>query len=194
MIGKVVIAVVALSCMVVLWLSVYPGLLADYVLIAAIFGFYVIPATAVLTVAILLVLSLKGQLKGFRFPWKHVFVVLSIMFATFLMLLFYVPRRLAFEISRNKFSQAVTAIENGELELPLSNLTVGMYHVDECMTDEFGAIYLRTHSRPDGFSPDQMHYGFAYKPNRSKTPYGAAHYQLHSLGEGWYWFRVSDDY
>ena len=40
-----------------------------------------------------------------------------------------------------------------------------------------------------------MSYGFAYRPNRQGSPFGAARYGVWRLsGSDWYWFRASDDW
>ena len=74
------------------------------------------------------------------------------------------------------------------------NQRLGIYLVDEYAADPRGGVYFRVYSGTDGIGPDQMSYGFAYKPNRKGTPFGAARHRLFRLGNDWYWFRASDDW
>jgi len=117
-----------------------------------------------------------------------------VLFGTCILLQFYVPRRMAFAVSRASFESIVPSARPSEYQGTLLNRRLGIYLVDEYAADSRGGVYFRVYRGSDGLGPDRISYGFAYKPNASGTPFGAAGCQLFRLGNDWYWFRASDDY
>lgn len=81
-----------------------------------------------------------------------------------------------------------------EFEGVALNRRLGAYEVDEYAADPRGGVFFRVHIGFDGISPDRMSYGFAFKPNRQGTPFGAARYRVYRLGGDWYWFHASNDW
>ena len=71
------------------------------------------------------------------------------------------------------------------------NRRVGIYRVDEWVTDPRGGVYFRTGTTADMI--DTISFGFAYKPNKTGTPFGAASYRYGRLTGGWYWWSASND-
>ena len=45
-----------------------------------------------------------------------------------------------------------------------------------------------------GNGPDTLSYGFAYKPNRRGSPFGAARYRVYRVFGDWSWFQASNDW
>jgi hypothetical protein len=191
---NVVIALTALACLVALAISIYPGILNDLLFIGILLSFLVVPVVGIVGVIVFLVLAHKGKLRGLRIPWKHVAVVFALLFGTYVLLKFYVPRRIAFAASRAAFEQMVPQATPSEYQGTPLNRRLGVYKVDEYAADARGGVYFRVYSGSDGIGPDRMSYGFAYKPNQEGTPFGAARYRLFWLGNDWYWFCASDDW
>ncbi len=192
--SNVIIALTALVCVVALAISVYPGVLNDLLFIGILFSILIVPLVGVVGLIVLLVLALKGKLRGLRIPWKRLAVVFALLFGTYVLLTFYVPRRIAFAASRTAFEQMVPQATPSEYHGTVLNRRLGVYKVDEYAADPRGGVYFRVHIGGDGIGPNRMSYGFAYKPNQNGTPFGAARYRLFRLGSDWYWFRASDDW
>jgi hypothetical protein len=118
-----------------------------------------------------------------------------IVVVTYLLLTFYVPRRIAFRAALDQFEamlpSAPAATENGARPL---NRRLGVYRVDQYAADPRGGVYFRTGAGQDGIGPDRMSFGFVHRPNPSGTPFGAARYLFRPLGGDWYWFQASDDW
>jgi hypothetical protein len=192
--SNVIIALTALACAVALVISVYPGVLNDLLFIGILLSVLVVPVVGIAGVTFLVVLARKGKLRGRRIPWTQVAVVFALLFGTYVLLKFYVPRRIAFAASRDAFEQMVPQATASEYQGTPFNRRLGVYKVDEYAADPRGGVYFRVYSGGDGIGPDRMSYGFAYKPNQKGTPFGAARYRLFRLGNDWYWFRASDDW
>lgn len=193
-IGNVALAVIVLSCLAVLAISVYPGVLNDFLFFAILLAFFVIPIVTIIGLVTLFVLARHGKLKGVTIPWKRVGVVVTILFGTFVLLQFYVPRRIAFSVSRSAFERLVSQAPESHYQGTPLNRRLGLYRVDEYAADPRGGVYFRVYRGTDGIGPDCMSYGFVYTPNAKGTPFGASQYELFGLGNDWYWFHVSDDW
>ena len=193
--GNVIITLTALACLVALSLGVYPGVLNDLLFVGFFASFLVVPTVGIVAAAVLFVLARRGKLRGLRIPWRRVSIVcVAMLFGTYVLLKFYVPRRIAFAASRAAFDELVPqATPSAAGGTPL-NRRVGIYTVDEYAADPRGGVYFRVHRGYDGLGPDVRSYGFVYQPNPSGTPFGAGGYRLFRLGGNWYWFRASDDW
>jgi hypothetical protein len=176
---------------ILLVMSLWPGYAGGCVILLA------LPLIALLGIAWLIVAaratsqSSKGT-KPLRV--RPVLVAPVAVCLTFGLLVFYIPRRVAFMAVQSRFDsylQSATASEYGGTNL---DRWLGIYHVDEYAADPRGGVYFRTGTGPDGIGPDTTSYGFAYRPNGQGTPFGAAHYLVRPLGRGWYWFQASDDW
>lgn len=118
----------------------------------------------------------------------------GVMFATLALLWFHVPQRVAFAFCQAELRGLVDDAPAGEFGGVELGRQVGPYHVDRYAADERGGVFFRTATGPDGISPDQMSYGFAFRPNGRGTPFGNARYgHLHLFGD-WYMFAASDDW
>ena len=189
--GNVVLFSTAIVCPAALAISIYPGVLNDLLFSAILLGILVIPVIAILALVALIVFAYLGKLKYVRPPWAQAAVVFAILSCTFLLLLFYVPRRIAFAASRTAFEELVPQAVEQATHL---NRRVGVFEVDDYAADPRGGVYFRVYQGADGIGPDRMSYGFVANPNSEGTPFGAARYCTFSLGHNWHWFCASDDY
>jgi hypothetical protein len=192
--ANVIIALTALACLVALAISVYPGVLNDLLFIGILLSFLIVPVVGLVGLVSLIVLVRKRKLRGVRIPWMRMAVAFALLFGTYVLLKFYVPRRIAFAASRSAFEQMVPQAAPSDYQGAPLNRRLGIYEVDEYAADPRGGVYFRVYKGRDGIGPDVMSYGFAHKPNRQGTPFGAAHYRVFRLGNDWYWFRASDDW
>ena len=192
--ADVTVAFIGLACVVALTTSVYPGVLNDVLSVGIFLSFVVVPVLGIVGLTGLIVVARRGRLRDLRILWARGAITFVFLFVTCVLLTFYVPRRIAFAVSRSDFEQMVPKATLSEyLGTPL-NLRLGVYMVDEYAADPRGGTYFRVYRGGDGIGPDVMSYGFAYKPNQQGTPFGAARYRLFRLGDDWHWFRVSDDW
>lgn len=188
---NIVIVLTALASLTALAVSVYPGVLNDLPLTLVLLSLPVIGSVAL---TVLIVLACKGKLRGPQIPWRRVVAVFSILLATYVLLKFYVPRRIAFAASRSAFDALVEEASGSGRQGAILNERLGVYRVDEYAVDTRGGVYFRVYRGWDGLGPDTMSYGFAHKPNKKGTPFGAARYRVFRLGDNWHWFRASNDW
>lgn len=190
-IGKIIFGVTTVACVAALAISIFPGWLNNLLFIAVLLGIFVVPITLIVLGILAFIHYRRGNIHIGRIPWKCVATTLGMLFFTYAALKFYIPRRIAFACYRSSFQQFVS---NGVRGTHDFNNQIGPYHVDKCLVDDRGGIYFRIYSRADGIGPDTMSYGFCYNPNSDGSPFGAARYRTFRLGNGWYWFRASDDW
>jgi hypothetical protein len=116
------------------------------------------------------------------------------MFGTLGLLWFHVPQRFVFVSCQVELRKLVDDAPTGEFRGEELHRRVGPYRVDRYAADERGGVFFRTATGPDGIGPDEMSYGFAFRPNGRGTPFGNARYwQDHLLGD-WYVFGASNGY
>ena len=191
--ANVIIVLTGTACLGTLAISVYPGVLNDLLFLGLILSFMAAPVVGIVALVGLIALARKGKLRGLRIPWMRVAVVFALLFGTYVLLKFYIPRHIAFAASRAAFEQVVPRATPSEYQGSLLNRRLGVYKVDEYAADPRGGVYFRVYRGHDA-GPDWMSYGFAFKPNPEGTPFGGARYRLFRLGKDWYWFHVSDDW
>jgi hypothetical protein len=182
----------------VLGVSVYPGVLNDLPVYAAMSACVALPIVGIVIVmGLTLLVSRRTTLHAGGMTWSRAAVILGLLLGTAALVMLYVPRRIAFAASRPAFEQllpqAAAAPAAAGQTTPL-NRWVGAYPVDHYAADRRGGVYFRVHTGRDGIGPDQMSYGFAHQPNDAGSPFGSAGYRVFPLGGGWYWFRASDDW
>lgn len=192
---NVFVALVGVVCAGALVVSIYPGVLNDLVFIALLLFFLFGLIGGAIGLVVLITLAAKGKLPALRIPWSHAVVSVVILFcSTYAALRYYLPRRIAFAVSRSSFERLVAqAPQSAEYATPL-NQWCGVYRVDEYAADPRGGVYFRVYTGADGIGPDQMSYGFVHQPNAEGTPFGASRYRVFRLGNDWFWFRASDDW
>jgi hypothetical protein len=198
--GKIAICITLLIGVAILIISIYPGALNSFFFPVMLVSIVCVPF-AVLAILFWGLRTLgRRDLKSIRLrrqtfvPWREVAIIAGIVLVCYVLLKFYIPRRLAFMISRSAFEQV-------RVQLPISakgniklNRKLGLYEVDEYAIDSRGGVYFRVFWGGDGLSPDTISYGFVHQPNSEGSPFGAAKYQVFYLYGDWYWFRVSDDF
>lgn len=196
--ANVTVVLTALVCLAALVVSVYPGALQTLFFFSFLIGLMISPVIALIVLVIAIMYWRRGKLTreflaNLRVPWTQVIAMVAMLFVTYGLLKFYVPRRVAFEYSRSAFDALVALAP--PVDAPgRFNVWAGIYRVDEAAADSRGGYFYRVHSGADGIGPDITSYGFVYRPNREGTPFGSAHYRLGRLGGGWCWFRASDDW
>lgn len=196
--ANIAIAVTGLVCLAALGISVYPGALQTLFFFSFFIGLMISPVIALIVLVIAIMYWRRGKLTreylaNLRVPRTHIIAMVAMLFVTYGLLKFYVPRRVAFEYSRSAFDALVTRAPAPDGSVKL-DAWAGIYRVDEAAADSRGGVYYRVHSGGDGIGPDITSYGFVYRPNREGTPFGSAYYRLGRLGGGWHWFRASDDW
>jgi hypothetical protein len=199
--GKIAICITLFICVAILIISIYPGALNSFFFPVMLVSIICVPIFAVLAILFWGLRTLgRRDLKSIRLPWqtfvpwREVAIIAGIVLVCYVLLKFYIPRRLAFMISRSAFEQV-------RVQLPVSakgkitlNRKLGLYEVDEYAIDSRGGVYFRVFWGGHGLSPDVISYGFVHQPNREGSPFGAADYQIFYLYGDWYGFRVSDDF
>ena len=98
---------------------------------------------------------------------------------------------MAFGLARPRLEAAVSAAPVSGHQGDRLGRFFGPYFVDRYGADPRGGVYFRVMTFSDLF--DTMSGGFAFRPNRDGTPFGAAKYEVFPLGGDWYWFWASDD-
>ncbi|MBD2206977.1 hypothetical protein H6G33_31385 [Calothrix sp. FACHB-1219] len=198
--SKIAICITLLIGVAILIISIYPGALNSFFFPVMLVSIVCVPF-AVLAILFWGLRTLgRRNLKSIRLrrqtfvPWREVTIIAGIVLVCYVLLKFYIPRRLAFMISQSAFEQV-------RVQLPISakgniklNRKLGLYEVDEYAMDSRGGVYFRVFWGGDGLSPDTISYGFVHQPNSEGSPFGAAKYQVFYLYGDWYWFRVSDDF
>ncbi len=116
------------------------------------------------------------------------------MFGTLVLLWLHVPQRIAFAFSSADLHGLVDGAPADEYRGEELGRLVGPYRVDRYAADSRGGVFFRTTTGRDGIGPDQMSYGFAFRPNGQGTPFGNAHYGHYHLFGDWYAFAASDDW
>jgi hypothetical protein len=117
----------------------------------------------------------------------------AVMFATLGLLVLHVPQRVAFAFCAADLRPLADAAPDGDIGGVGLGRSVGPYQVDRYGADGRGGVFFRTATGPDGIGPDQMSYGFAFRPNGQGSPFGGSSYRLSHLFGEWYAFSVSND-
>jgi hypothetical protein len=183
---RVINAIAITGGVVLLCMSLWPGYAGGCIL------FLALPLVALLGVAWLLAVARAASRRSKPIPFRQVMLSPLVVCVAYGLLHFYVPRRVAFRIVQHQFDTLVpsaTASYHGGTKL---DQRLGIYRVDEYAAHPRGGVYFRTGTAPDGIGPDTISYGFAYRPNRERSPFGAKYYLVRSLGRDWYWFQASD--
>lgn len=118
----------------------------------------------------------------------------TVVVATCILWLTYVPSRVALWIVRKDFESLLADAPKDDWIRPeRKGRWVGCFYVYEYLADAHGGVYFRTASHADGIGPDAMNYGFAFRPSKTRCPFGGKGYTTIWLFGDWYWFSVSDD-
>lgn len=182
-------------------LSIYPGLLQS---LPAILAFLSIGMTWVWIVGCTIFfgwVEIAERLQSsVAMNWRSQFskatvirivLIAIVSIGSYGLLKFYVPRRIAFSLSRPAFDRGLEKTPQGT---NIRSLQFGVYKIEAYAIDRRGGQYFRAYSHGDGLGPDTVSYGFVYQPNSEGSPFGDAYYGIHPLGKGWYWFEASGDW
>ncbi len=201
----------AAGSLVLVVLSVYPGVLVDILFLGVLLFPLWVPALVIGGLILLVVQTRSagkkpvapdldpiaddiGVGKAPVHPRRWIILSPAIVAMSLVLILNGVLRRVAFVLSRPAFQRHIAPAPADEYEgEPLGRL-LGVYYVDRYAADPRGGVYFRTHAGPDGIGPDTMSYGFVYRPNREGSPFGRAGYQLSHMVGDWYCFSASNDY
>jgi hypothetical protein len=194
LVSNVMLGLTTLACLAALAASVYPGALGDLLFMAIVLSFFVGPIAGITLVVVWIVLARRHKLPSGPWPLRKIAIGVAIILATLALLVFYVPRRIVFAISRPSFEPLIQNAPVSQCHGVPLNRHLGVYNADEYAADPRGGVYFRVHTGPDGIGPDQMSYGFAHEPNPHGSPFGAASYRVYPLSRNWYWFCASDDW
>lgn len=186
------VAFALLACAAALLVSVYPGVLNDLLFLAILLSIPVLGLIGLVAIPFVVILAVKARWRDVHIPWTRLMIVAALLAGTYVLLKFYVPRRIAFIASRSSFERMVA--QSPPSQFSTTPRRFGVYRVDEIAADPRGGVYFRTHAGADGIGPDTMSYGFVHKPNSQGSPFGAAWYKVHHITGDWYWFKASDDW
>jgi hypothetical protein len=180
-----------LIALTLLGMSVFPGVI--YSTILSPLGFFIaLPLLGGLLLCIAIGAA-RDWSHGRPFSSSFGFLSAILVVATGALVWLQVPRRIAFSISRPSFDTFIRAGEIPSENQPFEQ-RFGIFPTEAIRRDSRGGIYFRTHHCGDGLGPDEMSFGFAYQPNPTTSPFGAAGYRMHRVSRDWYSFSVSDDY
>jgi hypothetical protein len=117
----------------------------------------------------------------------------GVVISTFLLLLFHVPERACFSMFVTEFQKLADDPPNdGERRWTLDR-RIGPYFIDRYGLDRDGGVWFRTMAGVDGIGPDELSYGFAYRPAANGVPFGRSRRTLRHLFGDWYTFVGSSD-
>lgn len=190
-----IIVAVCLGALILLWSSLYPGKLLDYLFLGIIFApIIVVVGIVAVPWYILSLLKRHDQGRLARVPVWEMLATFVLVVVVLILISYSIPRQAAFLASRSAFEQAAKTVPAGR-DRPVSIKTrLGFYYVDECGIDPRGGVYFRIYAGADGLGPDIISYGVVKGPNSRGTPFGAAGYGLIHIVDDWYWFSASNDW
>jgi len=190
--------VMIVGCILLLAWGVWPGLLSEY-------SFLISIATVFLMLFLLanfvhFIFSIIRQLRNNPADAKTSFfrfiVGAAILVLTVAIWWLQIPLRIPFYFCKTSFEPFVKLAPTSEYvgETHALNKRLGIWYVDQYAVDPRGGTYFRIASGQEGFGPDVISYGFAFKPNLKGSPFGNARYYCSNLVGHWYYFEVSDDW
>jgi hypothetical protein len=200
-----------LGSLVLVGLSVYPGVLVDLLFFSILLSPLWLP-TLVIGGLIFLVVQARSARKKPVSPGldliaddigvgkrpvtyrRWIILLPALLGLSLVLILNGIPRRVAFVLSRPAFQRCLATAPVDAFEGEPLECWLGIYFVDRYAADPRGGVYFRTHSGPDGIGPDTMSYGFAYRPHPDGSPFGNAGYGLSHLVGDWYGFSASNDW
>jgi hypothetical protein len=188
----VFLGVALVITLVLLPLSVYPGLLSELAFFAAISSLFWMPAACLSWWALADMARETADVFSpppARRRWLAPAALALVLNCA--LLWWGGPCRLAFLHARPAFEACVAASPRADSSGESFTRRLGVYHVDRLVTDPRGGLYFRTRSGPDGFDMSKMTYGFSYRPNQAGSPFGDEKYALSHVVGDWYSFQAS---
>lgn len=201
-------SLVAIAALLLLYMSIYPGILMG----AFLLGILLVPVV-VCAGAGLGVLYGVGYLAWSALPYRarkrpraieaaptpprprtaRRWIPRAMIAASIAVILSGRAPRLGFSASQPAFDRCLSARTPIGDEVGAPPRFVGLHRVDASLADPRGGVHFRCFSHPDGLDPDKVSYGFAHRPNHRGSPFGDPGYVLRPLGGDWFVFAVSDD-
>lgn len=102
-----VIALMTVACAAVLTMGICPGVLNDLMFDVFFYSLFVTPFMVLAGVITLVVLARKRKTLRIRLQRRQAEILLALLLGTYILLEFYVPRRIAFAASREAFEQTI---------------------------------------------------------------------------------------
>jgi hypothetical protein len=183
-----------LGSALVVFLSLFPGVLPNLGLYALLACPFWLPATCVGGVVYLDPLNSipdLTRLPFYRRRWVQVAATLVIL--NVVLALMGIPRWVAFEVSRRDFDAHVEQKPASSVGSEVVRRRLGLYHVENVATDARGGVYFETQRGPDGLSARTRRYGFAHRPNPWGSPFGDRDYARTHVAGDWYSFAATSD-
>lgn len=112
---------------------------------------------------------------------------------TIILIYFQVPCLIVFACYSQQFRELAEKAPQDPLVKHQLDKRIGPYYIDYYGSYPAGSVYFRSQSGPDGIGPDEMSYGFAYRPKGKWCTFGKTRYQQKHLFGNWYSFSVSSD-
>lgn len=191
----VILVLIILLSLTLQVISLWPGLLSNvlwWVIISGIICVPLLAAAGIVLAVFLIRLFLKSPNAAVR-PVLYLAVGGMVFLAALVWIYIHGPLRMAFYITQSSFKPYLgEPIEKGTRYYTTAR--IGIWNIDRRETDFRGGRYFRIGKGPDGFGPDIISYGFAYRPNKDGSPFGNAKYHLSRLNKDWYFFSASDDW
>jgi hypothetical protein len=201
----------AVGGIILVGLSVYPGVLVDLLFISVLLRPLWLPALCIIVLIILFFRARLTRKKSLELDLdpsdedigggklvvpnvRPILISTLVLILSLILIVTGTPRRAAFRFSRPSMEHFVSTAPTSESEGEPICRWLGVYYVDRYGADPRGGVYFRTHAGADGIGPDTMSYGFAYKPNPKGTPFGNARYRLLRMPGDWYVFSASNDF
>jgi hypothetical protein len=177
-------------------LSLFPGVFSGFLAIsflALMPLFLVVGTVGALLAAIHCIETIRKERRQAVVILRRCAPTIALLLASMILAVSGLPRRLAFRTAQDEFDSVRNRVASAGTDGELGQ-RVGIWRVDRCAVDTRGGVFFRVGTGPDGIGPDTMSYGFAYRPNKQGTPFGAAGYRLVHIAADWYEFHVSSDY
>ena len=177
-------------------LSVWPGSIQNMTYFALFTWIFWFPLVAIAGLVTFVIIIRKSQRTSHVSSSGIKFFLLAgiIGIISIVVVAFSVPRRIVFPLFSSSFQAHVDTAPISSYRGHDLDEQVGVWKVDRYGRDPRGGVYFRTATGPDGLGPDQMSYGFVWKPNQSGSPFGNADYYTARLAGDWYYFKVSNDF
>ncbi|WP_435018666.1 hypothetical protein TA3x_000650 [Tundrisphaera sp. TA3] len=200
----IALAVASVGSFLLLILSAFPGVLADLFRLTLITSCLWFPALGIGCFVYLLRSSRRKpssesgsddlfgvvQPRRSRVPWKA--IAAAVLIVDLGLIACDVPKRIAFAFTRPAFERLLADLSPEDFRHVRVDLRLGLYHVDRIATDSQGGVYFRTRATRD--SIDEFSYGFAYRPDPIRSPFGRCDYKRRHLSGDWYQFIANNDY
>ena len=188
----ILLLLLQLICLGVLWISCFPGELADlpFILLLIVY-IYGIPLLIAFVVIIVVGIQILKKINFFPATQTLVITAAITLGLTVILLKTNLPQTIAFSLSRPAFEAVVADVDklNSICNSKPVNQRLGLYRVIECDRESRGGIYFSTGNFR--FIDISDFYGFAYQPN----PYGNYHfgsdiYKYYPIVDEWYGFTA----